>query len=197
MSNEKLAAALAAFQADLPAIKKDQTADAGQYSYTYADLGGISVQVMPLLGKHGLAFTAKPTRSPKDGAFVLAYSLMHSSGEREDGEYPLPEKGTPQQLGSAITYGRRYCFCAITGVAPEDGTDDDGQAASTVKHQEPDPVVAARLNVKQAWEKHRGPFDPDDVAADFQAWSQGELFVNAEAPRLLEYAKTLKTGEAP
>jgi hypothetical protein len=58
---------------------------------------------------------------------VLAYKLLHESGEFEGGEYPLPPNGTPQQMGSAITYARRYTFCAVTGVVSEE--DDDGKAA--------------------------------------------------------------------
>ncbi len=127
-----LALALAAVQADLPPIVKTERADVrtdkGNYSYTYADLAAVSRAIMPKLGEHGLAFIAKPTRSPVDGSFVLAYALLHESGDRESGEYPLPDKGTAQQIGSAITYARRYCLCAVTGVAPDD--DDDGAAAS-------------------------------------------------------------------
>lgn len=125
-----LFAALALLQTKLPEIRKTQTAEVEtnkgrNYSYTYANLAGISAQIMPLLGDLGLSFIAKPTFS--GDRFVLAYSLLHTSGEREDGEYPLPTSGTPQAIGSAITYGRRYCLCAVTGVAPED--DDDGAAA--------------------------------------------------------------------
>jgi hypothetical protein len=36
----------------------------------------------------------------------------------------------PQKLGSAISYGRRYAYCCLTGVQPED-EDDDAQAART------------------------------------------------------------------
>ena len=36
--------------------------------------------------------------------------------------------GTPQTIGGAITYARRYALLAVTGVAPDDD-DDDGQAA--------------------------------------------------------------------
>ena len=125
-----LASALAAVQAGLPAIHKGETAKVetkggGSYSYTYADLASISAALLPLLARHGLSFIAKPTVTDT-GAFVLAYSLLHVSGQREDGSYTLPSGGTPQQVGSAITYARRYTLCAVTGVAPED---DDGQAA--------------------------------------------------------------------
>lgn len=126
---ETLAAALAAVQAELPPIDKARTAKVemkggGSYSYTYADLASISEAVLPLLARHGLAFLCRPALT--DQGFGLWYSLLHVSGEREDGFYPLPSNGTPQAVGSAITYARRYVLCAVTGVAPED---DDGQAA--------------------------------------------------------------------
>lgn len=124
-----LAAALAAFQAELPTIKKTKTAkvktkDGGQFSYGYAGLAEVSATVMPLLGKHGLSFTAKPT--VVDGKFVLAYRLLHASGDADEGVYPL-SSGSAQEQGSAITYARRYALCSVTGVAAEE--DDDGAAA--------------------------------------------------------------------
>ena len=130
-----LFAALADVQAELPPITKGETAqvksDKANYSYKYADLAAVSAAILPVLGKHGLAFTARPTLLDGHG-FVLAYSLLHVSGEREDGIYPLSANtaATPQQIGSLITYARRYCLCAATGVAPA-GEDDDAASANT------------------------------------------------------------------
>jgi hypothetical protein len=59
-----------------------------------------------------------------EGKFVLAYELRHTSGEQIDGLWPLPDRGTPQEIGSAITYARRYSLCAVTGVAPADDDRD-------------------------------------------------------------------------
>lgn len=132
-----LASALAAFQAELPTLGKGNVAnvrsDKGNYSYRYADLAEVSTLVLPLMAKHGLSFSAKPTID--DGRFVLAYVLRHTSGEEDAGLYPLPTNATPQQVGSAITYARRYILTAISGVAPDE--DDDGQAAADtrVAHQ--------------------------------------------------------------
>jgi hypothetical protein len=125
-----LAAALALLQTRLPEIKKSERADVktdkGSYSYTFADLAQVSRELLPIMGELGLSFTAAPTLA--DGKFILACTLRHvSGGEVVTATYPLPTSGPPQAIGSAITYGRRYCLCAITGVAPED--DDDGAAA--------------------------------------------------------------------
>jgi ERF superfamily len=59
---------------------------------------------------------------------VLAYRLYHApSGQAIGGDYPL-SSSTPQTMGGAITYARRYCLLAVTGAAPDED-DDDAQAA--------------------------------------------------------------------
>jgi hypothetical protein len=123
--------ALAALQAEMPKVVKNKTAKVrmkagGEYSYKYADLADVSDAILPCLARHGLAFISRPTWTA-DGRFVLAYSLVHESGEREDGEYPLPAGLPPQETGSAITYGRRYALTSATGIAADE--DDDAQMA--------------------------------------------------------------------
>jgi hypothetical protein len=130
-----LAAALAAVQRRLPDVAKAKTAkvrsEKGNYEYQYATLPDITKALLPLLGENGLCWITRPMLTD-DHRLVLAYELRHTSGESVSGEYPLPTGGSPQMLGSAITYGRRYCLCAVTGVAADD--DDDGQAA-TMHHE--------------------------------------------------------------
>lgn len=164
-----LAHALAEVQANLPAIGKNREADVrsdkARFKYTYADLADVTAAVLPALGKVGLAWTALPTMTP-DGRFVLRYSLIHTSGDSLDGEYPLPDptRTPPQQLGSAITYARRYSLCSVTGVAPAD--DDDDAAAtqgSPASHYEP-PPPRPRPTVS---EYDGGP--PDQPARDWDS----------------------------
>jgi hypothetical protein len=121
---ESLSEALSALQAQLPRVAK--TADA-QYG-KYADLTMVSEAILPLLASLGLSFTCCPTYDDSD-RFVLSYRLAHVTDTGFiGGRYPLPAGGTPQQIGSAITYARRYALCAVTGLAPG-GDDDDAQAA--------------------------------------------------------------------
>lgn len=126
------AVSLASFQADMPRIGKDQTAsvksEKGAYSYSYAELSDITHVALPLLAEHGFAWSAKTMVT--DARFILLSSLKHSAGWSETCEWPLPDPSrvSAQQVGSALTYARRYTFTALTGIAPG-GEDDDAQAA--------------------------------------------------------------------
>jgi hypothetical protein len=116
----KLAVALAAFQAEVPAIKKD--GENPHYRSKYATLDTIMDTVRPVLTKHGLAILQSQN----------ATRLLHTSGEWVQVAVDLaPESGTPQAYGSAMTYARRYGVSAILGLSTEE--DDDGNAATTPK----------------------------------------------------------------
>lgn len=128
---QEFADALVAFQKDRPHIGKESKADTGKFSYSYAALPDLLDAVLPALTANGLAFTAAPDMT--EHGFVLRYALIHTGGHREEGCYPLPSpaSSSPQQIGSGITYARRYCFTAVTGIAPDE--DDDGQAANEAR----------------------------------------------------------------
>jgi hypothetical protein len=124
-----IAAALIAFQGDMPTVKKSQTAKVptktgGSYSYTYAGLADVMREAVPVLVKHGLAFTALPRQTER--GYELRGTLMHTSGEMIEGSLPIAGS-TPQEMGSSLTYMRRYLFGCITGLVTDD--DDDGHLA--------------------------------------------------------------------
>jgi hypothetical protein len=125
---------MCAVQANLPKITKGETAlvrsDKGSYTYKFADLADVSEGLLPLIAAQGLAFVALPLLN-EDKMFVLRYALRHASGEEVGGDWPLPDptRTRPQEVGSAITYARRYTLCSVTGLSPD--RDDDAAAAST------------------------------------------------------------------
>lgn len=145
-STGELAKALAAFQAEMPTVAKSHTAtvrsDKGSYSYDYADLADVTEAAMPLLTKHGLSFSCCPNRT-ESGHYELTGLLLHQSGESVSGSLPI-QGGTPQQLGSAITYMRRYLFGCMTGLVTD--SDDDGAAASAPAKKKP---VAKKASPEQ------------------------------------------------
>lgn len=127
-----IAAALAKVQADLPDIERDRTVEVekkagGTYSYSYVTLANLSKAVLPLLATNGLSFAAMPGTG-SDGKMCLRYTLMHESGERLDGEFPISGEGGIQMVGGRITYARRYCLAALVGVAADE--DDESTLAA-------------------------------------------------------------------
>lgn len=93
----------------------------------YADLNAIWDSCRELLTANGLAVIQ--TNSPHDEGVIVETTLAHVSGEFITSELFLPlAKRSPQDVGSAITYGRRYGLAAIVGIVADE--DDDANAAS-------------------------------------------------------------------
>jgi ERF superfamily len=126
-----LAEALAMLQADLPQVDKSKQSQAGHKKYNYADLDAVTKVLMPRMAALGLCFVACPNLDDQ-GRFTLDCKLLHVSGESVGGSYPLPAGGSPQAIGMAITYARRYFLCAVTGLAS--GTEDDDGKQATQEH---------------------------------------------------------------
>jgi hypothetical protein len=107
-------------EAENPAFKRGNTAS------TYADLSSGINAIRGALSSNGIAYV-QSTRL--DGEVLLVDTrLTHTSGQWIESEFPacrFPAK--PQDVGSAITYARRYSLFAIVGIA---GEDDDGNAAN-------------------------------------------------------------------
>jgi hypothetical protein len=93
----------------------------------YATLASIMDAIRAPLARHGLAITH--TLASQPGGVVVGTALLF--GEERLGTeilMPLPQNATPQAVGSAITYGRRYGVSALLAVVADD--DDDGEAVS-------------------------------------------------------------------
>jgi hypothetical protein len=135
----KLAPALVTAHSALKAITKDATNP--HFKNRYASLDAIMEAVRPVLVQNGLAIIqggAAPV-SNVDGqvtGVAVETMLVHSSGEYITSAITLPiDKPTPQAVGGAITYGRRYGVAALLALTTEE--DDDGNAASTPRAAAP------------------------------------------------------------
>lgn len=182
-SIKELAAALAAAQGSFPPIVKNKTAKVpmkagGQYSYKYADLSEIFDCIMPTLSKNGLAITQSPTMDAAHG-LILETTIMHSSGEWVSGLYPLNKKERPQEMGSEISYAKRYTITSMLGIQADD-TDASSHTVDAIKGHRIDDQKERIEHLKQAakqppknfapgsadtpWpdERDPGPNDPED-----------------------------------
>lgn len=124
-----LTAALSAFQGEIsqPKLNKEVsvTTKAGrQYKFKYADLAECVKSAAPMLAKHGLAVTQIMLANG-----YLVTLLSHKSGQWIKSVVALAYEKLDgfQALGSAITYLKRYSYCAILGIVAD--ADDDGNMA--------------------------------------------------------------------
>lgn len=96
----------------------------------YPTLSGILEEAIPILTENGILLT-QVARSWENGLFVVDTILFHpESGEHWSTPFPIPIplNPTPQQLGSANSYGRRYGILSVLCLSGVD--DDDGTASS-------------------------------------------------------------------
>lgn len=99
----------------------------------YADLSSVWIAARKPLTDNGLSVVQ--TMDISDNGVIIETTLLHMSGEYISGRLLIaPDKQTPQGVGSAITYGRRYALAAIIGISPED---DDAEKAMDRKKKPP------------------------------------------------------------
>lgn len=196
-----LYAALAAFQGEMPRVAKDKKANVamkggGSYSYSYADLADIAAAAMPLLSKHGLSFITTPTITDA-GNLVLIGVLAHSTGQTIEGTLPLSGR-TPQEIGSALTYARRYLLGAMTGIVTDD--DDDGSIANEAQKREHAEREAAQRAATEArrhlhqWATENG-VEPSYIGSRFES-DHGYPITRATAEVVGQFTTTLAEEHA-
>jgi hypothetical protein len=135
----ELAKALAAAQGEMTSAAKDATNP--HFKSRYATLASVWEAIRKPLTANGLSVSQILETEP--GGVAVRTMLLHASGQWLASRYVMPvgERLTPQAMGSAITYARRYALSAIVGIAPDD--DDDGNSATDPpKPERPAPPAA-------------------------------------------------------
>ena len=134
----ELAKALAAYQSKTGGVEADSEGQRGKY----ASLGAV-INNVKKAAAYGLTFTQEVDF--EGDMIFLRTVMMHTSGEARMSRYPLfpPDKTSSQQLGSAITYAKRYALTAMFGTekgvdANIEDADDDGEACGLMPLDEDD-----------------------------------------------------------
>lgn len=116
---------------EVPNFVTDETAQAGKKTYKYLNLATILKTIKPVFEKHGLAFSQRVTFDNTGEARQVIGTVETIIFDDEEQmvacSYPFFVTGDPQQVGSAITYARRYSLYAVLGIFPD--KDDDGAYA--------------------------------------------------------------------
>ena len=113
---------------EVPNFSTDETANAGSRTYKYLNLATLLKNIKPIFDKHDIAFSQKVTfDNTGDGRQTLGTveTIIFDENEQQTVcSYPFFVTGDPQQVGSAITYARRYSLTTVLGIFPD--KDDDG-----------------------------------------------------------------------
>ncbi len=121
-----IAAALAKAQANIKPAAFDRVNP--HFKNRYATLGSVIDSIKVELSRNEIS-VVQGTDLAEDGALVCETMLLHSSGEWIKSRLRLsPRDNSPQSVGSALTYARRYLLAAMACNASDE--DDDGNAAS-------------------------------------------------------------------
>lgn len=120
-----LKAAICAFKQEEITIKK--SSDNPFFKSKYADLATILDAIESKAAKYGLVITSSLRMDTGTEAWVLETTLEHKdSDEKKISTFPV-FGGKPQEIGSSITYARRYNIQSLLNLAAED---DDGNATA-------------------------------------------------------------------
>src|SRR6476620_3349123 len=122
-----LAAALAQAQAELINPEKTLVATIrspfpreSDRTFRYAPLSSGLEIVRKSLGRHEIAIFQITAVDKETGLVRLTTLLAHSSGEWMSSEWPvcpISETASPQRMGAALTYARRYALFTLVGIA--------------------------------------------------------------------------------
>jgi len=185
-----LASALAKAQGELVNPEKSLVATirasgpkgTGQ-TFRYAPLSSALDIVRKILGQHEIATVQTTSIDQAAGIINLTTVLAHGSGEWIASDWPvcsISETATPQRMGAALTYARRYALFTLVGIAGED--DLDAPDLATPIDQMPGPATAkAQGNCQLKGNQHRPSWQGRREAA---AYGQATPILAAEASAL-------------
>lgn len=118
-----LATALAKAQAEIRPAIYDSTNP--HFRSKYASLTAVMEACRDALSKNQIAVVQGA--AVVDGAVAVTTLLLHASGEYISDELTMPfAQATPQQIGSSLSYCRRYSLASLVGITADD---DDAEEA--------------------------------------------------------------------
>lgn len=200
-------AALGAVMKDVGAVKKgDRNKSQG---YVFRGVDAVVNAVYPALVEHGVivqpnvrdfqygSVEVGKDRTPMGHARVVVEYTFTSTKDGSAvvtsaaGEaFDSGDKATPKAMSVAL---RTALLQSL--MLPTDDPEPDSYSYERAPSEPVDPIVVARGAVAAAWTANRGELVKEEVEKDYSDWAQGELFPNATADRLYQYAEHLK-GEA-
>lgn len=133
LKNDKIAEALAKAQGKFKQPELNRTAKVYKegkllYETHYADLNQCIECIRAPLSECGLSFTQ--TIGMRGNQWLLVLTLWHTSGQTIESFLPINAQAASQQIGSQLTYFKRYQLSAFFGLAADYDDDANGDAGA-------------------------------------------------------------------
>lgn len=197
-----LYAALAVAQGSMANPTKNREvavrSDKGSYKFAYATLDAILDGIRGPLSSNGLSFTQTLERHPEGQMMCLR--LYHAAGGQIATCMPIDAKAQRmQELGSLITFARRYQIAAFFGLAAEE--DDDANAADgntiTAKTDKAPPPSNAKDDTRAQFKAIRDAISQasDGAAVAAILMMNKEILLNIKKVSEAGYAAIMKAKD--
>lgn len=179
---DKLAIALAKFQGSLeqPSLNSEvkvRTKTGGEYKFKYADLSECK-----RAAKQPLADNELSVCQLIEDDYSIRTILLHSSGQWISSKVRMPSNtADTQSIGSAITYAKRYAFCAILGIVADDDEDANIASGNTAQKEQPKEQPKKTANSRVKKELTRDHLNNESAMKSISEWLYNKEKIAKEA----------------
>ncbi|RGV25996.1 ERF family protein [Parabacteroides distasonis] len=179
---DKLAIALAKFQGSLeqPSLNSEvkvRTKTGGEYKFKYADLSECK-----RAAKQPLADNELSVCQLIEDDYSIRTILLHSSGQWISSKVRMPSNtADAQSIGSAITYAKRYAFCAILGIVADDDEDANIASGNTAQKEQPKEQPKKTANSRVKKELTRDHLNNESAMKSISEWLYNKEKIAKEA----------------
>jgi hypothetical protein len=179
---DKLAIALAKFQGSLeqPSLNSEvkvRTKTGGEYKFKYADLSECK-----RAAKQPLADNELSVCQLIEDDYSIRTILLHSSGQWISSKVRMPSNtADAQSIGSAITYAKRYAFCAILGIVADDDEDANIASGNTTQKELPKELPKKTANSRVKKELTRDHLNNESAMKSISEWLYNKEKIAKEA----------------
>ncbi len=179
---DKLAIALAKFQGSLeqPSLNSEvkvRTKTGGEYKFKYADLSECK-----RAAKQPLADNELSVCQLIEDDYSIRTILLHSSGQWISSKVRMPSNtADAQSIGSAITYAKRYAFCAILGIVADDDEDANIASGNTAQKEQPKEQPKKTANSRVKKELTRDRLNNESAMKSISEWLYNKEKIAKEA----------------
>lgn len=179
---DKLAIALAKFQGSLeqPSLNSEvkvKTKTGGEYKFKYADLSECK-----RAAKQPLADNELSVCQLIEDDYSIRTILLHSSGQWISSKVRMPSNtADAQSIGSAITYAKRYAFCAILGIVADDDEDANIASGNSAQKEQPKEQPKKTANSRVKKELTRDHLNNESAMKSISEWLYNKEKIAKEA----------------